>query len=81
MLTMVIFLSMLAIELFYLTQLFLSYGCFFKYLPLYIPLQVCGISLTRFMEFRKFWTCSFVDPLVKGRNNFWKIRGLIDRFN
>ena len=44
-------------------------------------LQVYGISLTSFKEFRTFWTCYFVDPLVKGTDNFWKIRGLIDGFN
>ena len=43
-------------------------------------LQVCGISLTRFNEFRTFWPCSFVDPLVKVANNFWKVRGLIGEF-
>ena len=80
-LTIVICTSMLAIELFYRTQLFSFHGCFFEYLPIFIHLQVCGISLTRFKEFRKFWTCSFVDPLVKGTDKFWKIRGLIDGFN
>ena len=37
--------------------------------------------MTRFKEFRTFWPCSFVVPLVKVTDNFWKIRGLIDRFN
>ena len=37
--------------------------------------------MTRFKDLRKFWPYSFVDPLVKGTNNFWKIRGLIDGFN
>ena len=59
----------------------LSYTTFFEYLPIFIHLQVCGIYLTRFKEFRKFWPFSFVDPLVKVTNNFWKIRGLIDGFN
>ena len=45
------------------------------------PLQVCIISLTTFKEFRKFWTCYFVDTLVKCTNNFWKVRGLIGGFN
>ena len=80
-LTIVIFTSMLAIELFYLTQLCSFHGCFFEYLPLFLPLQVCGISLTRFKEFRTFCPYSFVDPLVKGTDNFYKTRGLIDRFN
>ena len=48
--TNVILTSMLAIELFYLTQLFSFYGCFFEYLPIFIHLQVCGISLTRNMD-------------------------------
>ena len=45
------------------------------------PLQVCGISLTRFKKFRTFLPCYFIDPSVKGTNNFWKIRGLIGGFN
>ena len=35
--TIVIFTSMLVIELFYLTQLCSFIGCFFEYLPLFIP--------------------------------------------
>ena len=69
-LTIVIFTSMLAIELFYRTQLCSFSGCFFRYLPLFLHLQVCGISLTRFKEFRTFWPCSFFDPLVKVTYNF-----------
>ena len=53
------------IELFYRTQPSSFHGCFFEYLPILIHLQVCGISLTRFKEFGRFWPCSFVDPLVK----------------
>ena len=45
------------------------------------PLQVFGIYLTRFKEFRTFWPCSFVDPSVKVTDNFWTVRGLVDRFN
>ena len=44
-------------------------------------LHVCCISLKRFKQFRLFWPSSFVDPLIKGTNNFWKVRGLIDGFN
>ena len=80
-LTIIIFTSMLAIELFYLTQLCSFLGCLFEYLHIFLPLQVCGISLTRFKEFRKFWPCSFVDPSVKGTDHFWKISGLIENFN
>ena len=80
-LTIVIFTSMLAIELFYRTQLCSFHGCFFKYLPLFLCLHICGISLTRFKDFSTFWPCSFVYLLVKGIDNFWKIHGLIDRFN
>ena len=80
-LIIVIFASMLAIELFYCTQLCSLHGGFFYYLPLFLHLQVCGISLTRFKWFRKFWPCFFVDLLVKGTDNFWKIRGLIEGFN
>ena len=54
-LTIFICTSTLAVELFYLTQLFSFHGCFFEYLPLFIYLQVCGNSLTRFKEFRTFW--------------------------
>ena len=75
------FFSMLLIELFYRTQPSSFHGCFFEYLPIFINFQVCGISLTRFKEFRTFWTCSFVDPLVKVTDNFWKICGLIYGFN
>ena len=80
-LAILIFTYILAIELFYLTQLFSFHGCFFEYLPLFIPIEVCGMSLTRFKDFMTFWPCSFVDPLVKGTDNFWKMRGLIDGFN
>ena len=45
------------------------------------PLQVCSISLTRFKEFSIMFTNYFVDPWVKGTDNFWKIRGLVDGFN
>ena len=79
-LTIVICKSMLLIELFYLTQPSSFHGCFFECLPIFLHLQVCGISLTRFKEFRTFWPCSFVDPLVKVTDNFWRIRGLIDGF-
>ena len=54
-LTIVICKSMLTIELFYCTQFFSFHGCFFEYLPLFLHLQVCGISLTRFEEFRTFF--------------------------
>ena len=37
--------------------------------------------MTRFKEFRTFWPCSFVDPLVKGIDKFWKIRGIYGGFN
>ena len=80
-LTIVIFIFMLSIELFYCTQPSSFHGYFFEYLPLFIPLKVFGIYLKRFKDFRKFWPCSFVDPLVKSTDNFWKIRGLIDRIN
>ena len=73
--------SMLAIELFYLTQPSSFHECFFDYLPIFLHLQACGISLSRFKKFRTFWPCSFVDPLVKVTDNFWKVRELIGRFN
>ena len=72
---------MLLIELFYRTQPSSFHECFFEYLPIFLHLQVCGTSLTWFKEFRTSWPCSFVDPLVKVNDNFWKIRGLIDEFN
>ena len=28
-----------------------------------------------------FWPSYFVDPSVRGTNNFWKVCGKIDRFN
>ena len=72
---------MLLIELFYRTQPPSFHGCFFDYLPIFLHLQVCGISLTSFKYFWTFRPCSFVDPLVKVVDNFWKICGLIDGFN
>ena len=80
-LTIVICTSMLAIGLFYCKQLCSFIGCFFEYLPIFIHLQVCGISLTRFKEFRTFWPCPFVYPMIKGTANSWKIHGLTDRLN
>ena len=80
-LTIVICTYMLSIELFYRIQNSSFHGCFFEYLPIFLHLQVCGIYLTRFKEFRTFWPCYFVDLLVKVIDNFWKIRGLIDGFN
>ena len=62
------------------TTLFISWMFLWVLISL-SPLQVCGIFLIRFMEFRKFWPCSFVDTLVKGTDNFWKICGIIDGFN
>ena len=47
---------------------------------LYI-LEVCGISLTRLKDSRKFLPFSFVNPSVKCDDNFRKVRGVIDRFN
>ena len=79
--TIVICTSMLEIEFFYHTQPSSFHGCFFEYLPIFLHLQVCGISLIRFKEFRTFWPCYFVDTLVKVTDNFWEIRGLIDGFN
>ena len=80
-LTIVIFTSMLVIELsLYYTTLLFSW-MFLWVLTSLCPLPVCGISLTRFRDFRKFWPSSFVDPLVKGVDNLWKILGLIDGFN
>ena len=37
--------------------------------------------MTRFKEFRTFWPCYFTDTLVKGTDNFWKVRGLIYGFS
>ena len=77
MLTIVVFTSMLSIELFYHTQLCSFHGCFFEYLTLFLHLHVCGISLTRFKEFRTFCPCFFVDPLVKVPINSGKSVGLL----
>ena len=62
------------------TTLFISW-MFLWVLTSPYTLHVCSISLTRFKEFSTFWPCSFVDPLVKVTDNFWKIYRLIDRFN
>ena len=79
-LTIIICTYILAIELFYPTQTSSFHGFFFDYLPIFLHLQVFGISLTRFKDFRTFWSCYFVDTLVKGTYNLWKTRGSIDRF-
>ena len=47
-LTIIICFSMLLIELFYRTQPSSFHGCFFEYLPIFLHIQVFGISLTRF---------------------------------
>ena len=52
--TIVICTSMHTIELFYHTQPYSFHGCLFKYLPVFLHLQVCGIPLTSFKEFRTF---------------------------
>ena len=65
---------MLSTELFYLTLINSFIGCFFVYLPLY-PLQVFGVSLEMFKEFKAFCPCSFTTPAVKGIDKFWKFRG------
>ena len=43
-LTIVIFTSMISIEIFYLTQLHSFIGCFFDYLPLFIPYRFVEYS-------------------------------------
>ena len=80
-LTIIIFTYILAIELFYLTQICSFLGCFFEYLPLFLPLQVCVIYLTRFNKFRTFFPCSFIDSSVKVTDNFWKIHVMVGGFN
>ena len=57
-LTIIIFTSMLAIELFYGTKLCSFHGCLFEYLYIFLHLQICGISLTKFKDFSKFWPFS-----------------------
>ena len=49
----------------------------------YLSLSLTGLYyiLDKVKKFRTFRPCSFVDMLVKGTNNFWKVRGLIDGFN
>ena len=74
-LTIVICTSMLVIELFYCTQPCSFHGYFFEYIPIFIHLQVRGMSFTRFKEFRTFCPCYFVDPFVKGTDNFCKSVG------
>ena len=46
-----------------------------------LSLTFFGISLTSFKDFSMFWPCYFFYPLVKGTNNFWKVRGIIGGFN
>ena len=54
--------------------LMLRYSCLNGILVEKFHPRVDGVS-------SRFWSCSFVDPLVKVTNNFWKIRGLIDGLN
>ena len=71
---------MLATKLFYPTLLHSFIGYYFEYLPL-SPLQVYGVSLTGFKEFKAFWPSSFTTPTVKGIDNFWEVQGINERFN
>ena len=80
MISIIIITVMISIELFYLTQKISFLGCFFEYLPLFIPI-VLRYILDKFKELSMFWPCSFIDPSVKGTNNFWKFRGIIDGFS
>ena len=54
--------------------------CLFEYLPLY-NLHVCGVSLTRFMDFKALCTHYLYSPQLKGTNTFWRVRYLIVVFN
>ena len=67
-------------KLFYLTRLHSSIGCYFDYLPLF-TLQVCGVYLTSFKDFKAFWPGSFTYPPVKVTDAFCKVWGLIEIFN
>ena len=44
------------------------------------PLQVCGVYLKNHKGFQAFWPFSFTSPTVKGIDNLWKFRGIIDNF-
>ena len=65
----------------------LSYATLFIYWMLLLvlnslyPLQVFGIYLAIFKELKVFWTYYFTSLLLKGKDNFWKVWGIIDRFN
>ena len=71
---------MLATEILYLALLHSFSGYYLKYLPLH-HLQVCVVSLAIFKGFKVFWPCFFATLTVKVINNFWKVQGIIDRFN
>ena len=81
MISIVLITVMLAVELFYLTQLHSFIGYYFEYLPLIYPSHVFVISLTRFNYFKVFWPSLFISPSVKGIDNFCKFQGVIDGFN
>ena len=68
------------IELHYLTLINTFLGCVFEYKPLY-PLQVCSVSCKSFEEFKASWSCYFYSPSVRGADTFWRVRGIIGRFN
>ena len=74
MISTVLFTVMLATKLFYLTGLFSFIGCYFENLSL-SPLDICGVYLKRFKEFRDFWPFSFTSLLVIVIDNFWKFSG------
>ena len=67
-------------ELCQLTLVYPFLGCIFEYLPLSL-LQVCGVSLTRFKEFKVLWPCYFSSPSPKFPDTFWRVWGVIDGFN
>ena len=52
----------------------------FEYLPV-SPLHVCSVSLTRIDYFKDLWPCYLHYPLVNVKDNFWRVREIIDGFN
>ena len=48
---------------------------------LYLFLTGLRYFLDKVKEIKVFWPFSFNCPLVKGRDNFWKIQGLNNGFN
>ena len=79
--SIVLFTSMLSIELFNLTLLYSFLGCFFEYSPLFIPYRFSVYNLQGLRVSRRFGLVPSLIHQYKGTNHFWKFCGLVEGFN